>query len=385
MKIRGFILCIFLMSLNVLQTGCWNYHDIEKFSIVSGFAIDKNDEGNKYLLTIEVIDFEMSGREAKEVSKLIDSEGNTIFDAVRNIINITGKKLYWAHANVVVIGEEVAKEGISPAIDLISRDAEMREEMYIVVSKEKTAKEILSKETMTSEMRSLEISQMLNGQKSLANSPIIQVYDFMGKIEGEGISAVLPAVCIEKNREKLTAKLVGTAIFKSDKLVGFLNSEETKYFLFARNEIDKGLLTLKEQPQSKVNDVSLEIYKSKTNVKPVYSDGKLSIQMNIKTDVSIGEITSSVDYIMLKNNEKLKADAEDFLKKSVESLIRKVQNEYETDIFGFGMIVKADLPRVWREVQPNLDSIYKKLEVKVNANVNIRNSALSSKIIEKGD
>ncbi len=382
---RYSLLILIIITSLVVLTGCWNYHDIEKYSIVSGFAIDKNIQENNYLVTVEIIDFEMSGKEAKQVSKLVSSEGSTILDAIRNIINATGKKLYWAHSNIVIISEEIAREGISAVLDLIFRDAEMREEMYVLISKGNMAQEILEHESVKSELHSAEIKQMLQGQDRLAKAPSIKVYEFVEDVEQEGLSAVLPAIIIEKNEQKYIPRITGTAIFKSDKLIGFLDDNETKSLLFVKNKVNKGVLNLYERSASKMDNVSLEILRAKTKLKPEFSNGKLTIKIEIKPEVSIAEIENSLDYVKEENMDKLKKDAEELLKSSVENLIKKVQDNYSTDIFGFGMYIKADMPSVWKEIKSDWDNLFKKINVNVNVDIKIRNSALVSKTIKKGD
>lgn len=382
---RYSLLILIIFTSSIVLTGCWNYYDIEKYSIVSGFAIDRNINGNNYLVTVEIIDFEMSGKEAKQVSKLVRSEGSTIMDAVRNIINATGKKLFWAHSNIVIISEEIAREGISAVLDLIFRDAEMREEMYVLISKENTAQEILEHESVKSELHSAEIEQMLQGQRGLAKAPHIKVYELIEEIEQEGLSAVLPAIIIEKNEQKYVPRIIGTAIFKSDKLIGFLDTNETKYLLFIKNEVNGGVLNLNEHSASKSDNVSLEILRTKTKLKPEYSNGKLTIKIEIKPEVALAEIESSEDYLKEKNMDMLKKHAEESLKSFVENLIKKVQDNYGSDIFGFGMHVKADMPSVWKEIESDWDNVFKKLNVNVNVDITIRNSALVSKTIKRGD
>jgi germination protein, Ger(x)C family len=384
MKSIKCILSILIILLNsLLLNGCWNYKDIEKYSIVTGFALDRSVDKNKYLLTVEIVDFEMSGKEAKATSKLIEAEGYTLFDAMRNMINITGKRLNWSHARIAVICQDIAKEGINNVLDMIFRDAEMREELLPVISTEKTAREILSQIALTSQMSSEEIYQMLRNQTSLGKAPAVKAYELIEVIQEEGISPALPAAGLVQVKEKSTAKVGGAALFKQDKLVGFLDEEETKHYLFAVDKFKKGLLVESEDDQGKKYNITLEVFDNKTKIKPEYSNGKLIINLNIKTDAAIAETETSKDYISKEGREKLKDDAQKSLKNSVETVIKKVQISYGTDVFGFGKNVKANLPSVWRSVGDNWTDMFKNLDVNVSVDINLRNSALLSRPIEK--
>lgn len=383
--VRSLLSLLLIITCLTLFCGCWNYQDIEKLSIVAGFAIDKNEQGDKYIVTVEVVDFEMIGTQAKQTGKYIESEGNTIFDAIRNIVDVTGKRFYWAHANVVIISQDIAKEGIIPAIDLILRDTEIREELYVLISKEKTAKEVLKQETILSQISANNIENMLTNQKVVGDSHAVKAYDLMGTLEEEGISVTLPAIHLSKNSENKTAELDGTAVFKSDKLVGFLDTDESKYFLFIINKIKRGVITLNENSSSHMDNITLEIYKTKTKVKPEFSDKKLTMNINIKTDVALGEIETSANYLKKDKLDKLKKDAEEKVKSSVEKVIKKVKNDFDTDIFGFGMFTRAYIPSVWRSAQKDSKNLLKDLKTNVKVDITIRNSALASKTIKKGD
>ncbi len=380
---KKIILLVILISvISVSLCGCWNYRDLEKMLLVSGFAIDKNEAGDKYLLTIEVIDYEMSGVQAKQSAKQIQSEGKTIFEAIRNVINIIGRRLYWAHANMVIISEDIAKEGINPTLDFIARDAELRSEMYVLISKEKTARDVLLQQMLISQTSSDNIENMLVEQKDIGDAPDVHVYDFMENLHLAG--SIIPAVQLMENMGIKTATLAGTAVFKGDKLVGYLNLTDSKFLIFTRNEIKKGLITVNENPENKVDNITLEIFKSKTKIKPSYTNNRLTMNIDISTEVSIAEMATSIDFSDKKNIGKLKKDAEDKVKSSVESIVKKVQQEYGIDIFKFDKIIKAEEPKLWKQIEPDWDNVFKELNCNVNVNIKIRNCGFSSKAIKEG-
>ena len=79
--------------INILFTGCWDYKEVDEFIIVAGVAVDKGDF-QKYKLTVETI-LVSGGASASIQSKTFSVEGDTMFNAARNFISVTGKKLYW--------------------------------------------------------------------------------------------------------------------------------------------------------------------------------------------------------------------------------------------------------------------------------------------------
>jgi spore germination protein KC len=365
-------------------TGCWDYRELDEMAIVAGVAIDK--EGDKYLLTVEISNVP-SGKEAKPESKIVSEKGDTIFDAIRNIIKTSGKELYWGHSDIIILSQEIAREGIIQAIDLFSRDPEARMSTNLLISKEKTAAEILEQQSTTSAIHAKDISRMLASQYRLSKAPVIEVYQFVNTLTGGGKSAVLPAIGISVNQGKSNWELSGTAVFKKDKLIGFLDGEDTKYFLFVINKVKAGSLIQKESTEGPKVNVTLEILPetTKTKIKPVYSDGKLSMELDVSITVAIAEIGGSENYISEPGLSKLKKDAEKSLENNIKRVVKKVQNDYDSDIFGFGSIIKDDMPDVWREIENDWEEIYKDLDISVNSDIEIINSALLLKPIKIGD
>ncbi|AZV57623.1 Ger(x)C family spore germination protein [Clostridium sp. AWRP] len=385
MKIKKRILPVLLLLLSsVLLSGCWNYTDIEKYSLVTGLSLDKDKKNNKYIVSAEILDFQMSGEGAKTISNVIESEGNTIFDAIRNMINFTGKKLYWGHARVFIISKDIAEEGVIPSLDLCYRGAEIREEMYVLISNRATAKEILQSKTVSSNLKCFDITKMVENQKILGNEPIVRVYELVNDIEESDISPVLPLCDIKTNTDKQIVELNGTAVFKKDILVGFLNRKESKYFLFATDQIDKTLLVEKISDGIQNTNITLEVFGNKTKIKPVYKDGKLSIDMNLRIDASIAEIEGSKNFINKNNLNVLKQASEKSLKKSIKNTINKVQNKYDADIFGFGKHIRADMPSAWDDVKDEWNDVFKNINVNVNVEIQLRNSSINSNAIRRG-
>lgn len=367
-----------------LISGCWSYKEINDMAIVAGAAIDKEDD--KYLVSAEIVNV-TGGKDSKTEPIVVTGIGDTIFDAIRNIIKISGKTLYWAHSDILIISEEIAREGIGNVIDLFIRDRETRMSTYLLISKNKTAKETLEQPGSTSEIQSSEINKMLLSQKDLSKAPVVTVFQFVDDLADNTRSAVLPVIDTTENQGKRTTELFGTAVFNKDKLSGFLNGEDTKYFLFALNKVKGGSLNVKEIVEGSDVKVSLEIFEDKTytRIKPVYSNGKLTMKMDVYVSVSIAELEGSTNYIEEPGRTKLKKHAEKSLEGNIKRVIKKVQNKYGSDIFGFGRVVMDERPDVWREMNKDWENVFKDLDVKVKADITIKNSGLRLKPIKIGD
>lgn len=382
-KIKTIILFLIILMSTIFTAGCWNYREVDKMAIVAGVAVDKGANDN-YIVTAEILHIS-GGRDSKIESETITMEGKTIFDAVRNGISLSGEKLYWAHAKVIILSRKIASEGVAKVIDWYVRDSETRTEVYILVSQGDSAMEILKGQTMIEEVKSFTLSEMIRNQKNLSKAPEINILQFCNDLEAEGISAIAPAISLRKIEGRLVPQIMGTAIFKEDKLVGFLDGEETKTMLFIKDEVRGGVLVEGIQGGKINTPTALEIFKNKTRVKPVIDDEGISMELNVETKVAIDEIAGTENFIEDEGRNLLEQSAEKSLKNQIVALIEKMQSQYDSDIFGFGAKLRGYYFKAWNDVGGNWEETFKDLNVEVATKVHIENSATYAKPIKVGD
>jgi len=221
MKIKNTFFILLLVSYIFLLVGCWNYSEIEEKSIVAGLGIDRNRNNGKFILTVEIVNLAGKDGESTLTSEIISIEGKSIFDAVRNLITRTGRKPYWSHAKVLIIGEDIAREGIIPILDWINRDAEVRSDIWIVASKGKTAREIFETDPELSEIICFEINEILKSRDAVTKFSHEEVWQFIDDISTEGLNSMIPTIIEVEEFGKNTFRVYGTNVFKDDKSFRF--------------------------------------------------------------------------------------------------------------------------------------------------------------------
>ncbi|MFA5657742.1 MAG: Ger(x)C family spore germination protein [Oscillospiraceae bacterium] len=373
--VRKSLCVIICFCIFISLCGCWNYRGLNQMAIVSGIAIDKTDDG-RYHLSMEVVDAS-AAKESATKAMLIECEGDTILSAIRDAKRRSMNKLYISHAQVIIVSHQIAEEeGILSIIDLFLRDSEIRETCHMVISQELTAKMLFSAYGMHNSLAAFEISEIIDEDSSVAASTTyVQMYEIFQKIKSGGEDLALTACHITKNDEIKVIEVAGTAVFKGDKLIGYLDTQESKCLLFAVDEIEGGVLTLKYED---VN-VTLEIKKSKTSVSFSETDGNLKFSIAIKTRVFIAEYDGMLDSLDESVTNGIKAAAEEKLKTEMETLVLKVQNEYKSDIFGFGnKIYKRNL-KLWKEISESWYDIFSGVEVEILPEIEIVSTSLLKK------
>lgn len=372
-----FIILLFL-------TGCWDYREIENLIIVAGLAVDIGTSHN-YLVTIETVELKQSqGGNVQPQSKVIRIEGETPFDAIRNAIRISEHMHYWSHASVVILSEEVARKGILQILETVVRAKEPRLTMNVLVSKEKKASDILPQNTLLDKIYSFEITEMLKAQEQLSKAPSIEVYEVVNKILDSGISVAIPTIGLTRIEEQITPEISGLAMFKKDTLVGFLDGEEAKIFLFITDQIKGGTLVKSYSSESPTSNISISINESNTKIQPRYEKDKIIMKIKTNTKASINDwgISGNITVEKLIDVEK---QFEESLRRDIENLIKKVQREYQCDIFGFGQALKNQNPQLWKKLEGNWEEIFANLEIEVDTTIDIKNTSLLSNTLKVGD
>lgn len=363
------------LSLLFLLCGCWNYRGLNEINIVSGMAMDMDPVSGEFTVVFETVDL-INVKSAGPKSKLVESTGKTIFDAARNAKRRLEKKLYFGNSQILIVSEELARSGhLEHIIDWYLRDSELRETSHVVISQEKTAAELLRVKGINNPIISYEIENMImddNVTTSSTNSNVLyQIYD---TLHTEGLSLTLPVLHITSNNQELTSETNGVAVFKDKSMLGYLTPDESKYFLFVINKVKGGILTL-PSTDGKKDDVSLEISENKTKQTFSVEDGKLKFVVDTETRVYLDEIAEEFDAVDEEAVASLEAAAGAKLKQEMESVIKRVQAEYGSDIFGFGNTIRQKNNKLWSSVSGYWDALFPTLEVTVNAKVNIANTA----------
>lgn len=382
---KTIIMILSILMSSTILTSCWNYREINDVDIVTGLAVDWDSMNKKYLLTYEIISTEQARGDAVRMdSKIIQNSSETLFGAVRKFVEKNGKVAYWAHTKVMIISRRAAERGIVPMLDYTMRDAEFRPDMNILISNENTASKILTIK-QGSRISSFKLEETIKVQDKVGSFQNVDLWNFTDKLSREGFSPVAPLVYLENKEGEIITKVSGTAVFKEDKMIGVLDGEETKYYLFIDDEMKNQPLEIKHQVDDEEVNVSLEILKSNTKVKPINKDGKLVMDINIETDVSIAEIDGTANVIEEKERKELEKNTEKYIKQNVMRLINRVQDEYNSDIFGFGNIIKKKMPKEWKEIGKQWDKYFPQLKIEVNTKVNVTKSALTSEPIKIGE
>jgi len=377
LRIKVVFLPVLAVILFVL-TSCWNYREVNEMAIIIGAAVDKGVE-NQYMLTVELLD--VSGGAQTELStRILSVEGETVFDAARKLISVEGKRGYWGHTRVLIVSEEIAREDITEAVSFFHQDAEARGDLYVIVSRGYSAREIMNSGIPYGEVLSESLAQGLENSKFVSEIPETRLYTLSQDLKSSKVSPVLPAVTLLSIDDKKVPVLRGAAVFQKSRMVGFLDEEETKAMLFLKNEIEGGVLVTKAGKTR----VSLEIKDNNTKIKVKTEGDRLIIDITVQTKAIIDEVIGNLEFSDIEMLDEIKRLSEEQLKSKLEKIIDKARY-YRTDIFGFGQKIYEDNPGKWNEISDDYETEFAKIDVNLTVKVEIPNTSIIFKHLDEGE
>lgn len=385
-----------ILSLFILFTlsGCWNYKELNEYSIVSGVAIDK--KGDEYETSILISNSpknNSSDSNASETQVVVYSgKGDSIFEALKDIGLISPKELYFGSFSVLVISEEVAKDGINNVIDFFVRYPNTRKNFYVVLSKDTKAKDTLKIITPLTAFPSQNITDNVRNTTNLQGIiSSINFNDLLSTILRDGVDLTINCIKIEgdekegSSKENLESsepetytKLGNLGIFKDDKLVDWADHDESLGINIINNRISEMFFELK----FKDGYVVVDSTSFSSNVSVELKNNKPVVNVDLSGEARIIEVNGDVNLENSKVIEQLQKKANNKLKKQVNKAIDlAVKNK--TDIFGFGQMFYRKYPDYYKSLKKEWDNNLDDIKVNIKSNLTLKNKVSSKNSLEE--
>lgn len=393
-----------LFSIFVL-TGCTPEHskrELNSIAIVMGLGLDVADEKNdipfeegKLHVTAQVVRTgSLSGGGSKSnggPSNSADAmywnlimEGDDIFPMLRGSVQQSNRNLYISHNQVIVFGEELAKQGLASFMDYFFREREMRYNVLLAVS-ERPAGEILEISPSLETLPSQEIAKLLKIQARSAEAPTESLFDFAVDMKSGRKAAVLPLINAQKSEEEEeTVYVDGCAVFKDWTMVGKLNASETRGFLWTSGDIESTVFTV---PVSG-NRISLAVTGKKGDMEVLFDKDKgpqaLQVCFEVSADAVVGHMDGVYDLHKEDSLVEIQMACSEFICREICSAIAK-SRELESDIFGVSEHLERYMPDVWEEIEGEWEKYFTGITYEIGVKSHVRRTgSLVDPVLDEG-
>lgn len=357
-----FPLLIFLLLFN---SGCWSIKELNRRAVALGLAIDPGP-GNTLRLTAEVIKPEQSAGEVAPTQRriLVSSSGETIFAAARNLSLSVSRELYWGHVIAVLINEDLARENPGKLLDFFTRYPEIRENVWLFVTKGSAARFLTARPQFETSM-----AQQIGFLATTSGGYSLRLYQFINQWIDPEITPVLGLLELKGQNPVFG----GLAVFDNSRLKGFLSVNEMRAYMWLINEIKNGAITIdlgsnkKLTVQIRLAECSKELVKSR----PLTFKLKIRLKANLAEQQTYLNLADPKVY---KKVEKLLARD---LTIRLNSTINKFKH-WQVDPVGLGKTFHRQQHHLWHQYEKNWPDLIASSQILIQVNANLESVGLTS-------
>lgn len=392
--IQVLILCMF----SLVVTGCWDMRSANEYAIVSSMSVTIGDQANYhvYLQMVNALEFTSARSIGNSTTYSIDAEGNTMDEAFSRVEQKTARKLELSHMMLLILDEKLlATDKGLLFFEFLESIKDIRNDIQLVASHRIAASEYIKLYFPETRVSAVKIRMGLDSVESnRGGSPNTNLKQFITAITSEGRQPVMSSITIKHPSEqqqtvdvgKSTASpteliVDGTAVMRRAKLVGYLNTEETRDLLWIQDQIKNTSLTVQcgEDQYAQVR-----IGRSKTYLNVDYSDNRPKIKISINVEGAISENQcKSIMLNKISGFEQIRKLTEGEIQSHVEATVAKVQKKFGVDIFGFGEELMRSHYRVFKKVKSQWDEEFVRAELTVDVKAAImRDGMISENLLQ---
>ena len=370
-----------ILLLLPLLSGCYNYRELNELGITTAVSIDYKD--NNFYVIAEVINpIKQQDASSSNNSPFVNynSSSSSLQDAFRKVVLESPRQLYAAQLEIIVLSEEVVNNHLEEVLEYIARDPEARTEIKIIVAKTEDSTKAITLQTLLTSLSSSNIINSLDLQsKVLGMAYPVTLNELLNMYIDPYLEVVLPSMTLYGNYEigdekenittsspKAIVKIDGSTITKDNKILGYLDLEESKILNLINGKLKETIIKMNyydgyiifEPNRIKVSR-ELDI---KNNI----------IKINISGYSKTKEIQSNINVKDPKEVEKLNKALNMKLEKKITDTFNSIREKYGTDVFGFQELYYRTNYKYFKENCTNwYEDIYPKIKLEVKANVRL--------------
>lgn len=376
------------LCLPLLLAGCWDRMEINDIAFVMASSNDITENGElqgatKIAVPSGLGSSRMGGASGVNKSFVIESaSGRDINDIMQKLQGKLPRRLNISHRRVLYIGEKLAKRGIAPILDHYSRNPASRHIAYVLVTKGSESIHFLESSNPLERIPGEEVREL----ERLNTGAVYSLRDYLITDNSSGRTPVMGVVEMSGSKGREEIMVGGSAMFKKEKLIGYLSSDETKVMHLLTNRI-KYYRISSNVPKEK-GKVAMRLIKGKCKIKPIVKGDDVKFLVEVQIIGEVLENNTKLDLSKPPDLEKVQEALRKEIQKKVQKAVANIQEKYRADVFGFGESIFNKEPKVWKRLEPRWEVIFARAEVTVKTKLTLRNAGMNGEpfhIKEEGE
>lgn len=373
-KIKKILVILMIVIFSNTLIGCWDQKIYEKvgFILVTGIESSK-EKGRKLLITYTS---PAIGLGKKNQVELTSQEADSLRQAREISRTKTSRPLEAGKVQQVLISKELAEKGdIHNLISIFSSDP-LSPTLAFLVIVDGSPYELCKKslEFQDKPRIGMYLNQLFEAAVKDSKMAETRIHNFDTEYYVEGLDSIVPMIKLEST----SVKIIGSALFSRDKMVGNIDVKQTTLILAMMNKMKNTVEYIFRVPNiedahSNVKDgIAASIKKSKRKINVNIDKGKPIVNIQLKFKGFIDEYRWD-DLDKEKKYRELESEMAEELKNECLNIIKYTQ-AVGCDSLGIGDIVRAKHSDYWKKV--NWNEAYKTAQINIDVKFKISNHGL---------
>ncbi|MDF2652934.1 MAG: spore gernimation protein GerC [Paenibacillus sp.] len=368
-----------ILSL-LLQAGCWDKAELTEYGFVQAVAVDHNENDQVELTTLF---YKPSGggeqgittNQKGQPSLIIKTQAETVFEAIRDIPVMLGRKAKWDHMRVILISEKSAREhSLKEILDYFSRDHEPRATVLMMIAKGNDVSKYLMmkpfiENTIGQQLRKTEETGALYSAKTTRTTFL----DVAMQLKNQTGVGAIPFLS-ESIRVPGSPAVAGLALIKNGKMVELIASKDVQYLIMMTKQFRSGVIEVPcvgKEGQARKKE-SFEVVKLVAKLNPIVSKGKVTVNVNINIMGDANELYCS-SLLTPEETTVFQNQVVETVEENLKRVIEHLQKE-KIDALGIGDKLSRKEPQLWKKWKEDWDEHFAESQFSFKIKVDVRNT-----------
>ncbi|MCE5286976.1 MAG: Ger(x)C family spore germination protein [Pelosinus sp.] len=407
MTLKQYTIRLALLILGTIPllfiTGCYGARETDEMGFVTVLGIDKAGDKDKITYQIAISPKKGSTTPSEEDPWIISSFTTPSLAETRMLLNTTiPRPPNLSHITTLIISEEKARDGLNPILANFMRNRNYRENIFFIVV-EGSAEDYIKQNKPVLEEQIHKFYETTFSSSNMGYFLKVQLHDLYIRLKTAGGSAYAVYSGINpKNGEnkpqggetpeqkgepylpggiprKGTATavdFVGLAVFHGDKLIGVLDSDETRAAAILQNKFYNGYIGVVDPLAPEKDVININIFMTeKPTITADLSGDKPTFHIDVKLEGELLGVTSYINYEAPKYRELLENQTANLMKGQIMKMLKHTQT-LGTDPAGLGLYLRPKFSNTAKLQDANLTALYEAAQFEVNVSVKIRRTGL---------
>lgn len=386
-----FLAVLVLFSIIMSLSGCWDYVELDELALVLLMGFDLDPAGDGFEVTVHLLNIaagngasgtEQTGSSSQTVT--YTATGQTISDATRNLRGRVPGEFSFHHVRVILIGEELARKGIAPVLDLLIRAPEIRIISNLLIC-QGTAREVMMAAPEISESLEQELRGQILAQEEWSKGYSPELAEFVRNYLDRSAQPVAGRVFLnvfrtplqsgqdEQQTSQASTIIEGLAVFRDDQLVDWLTGTETIGYRYITGQ--GGTMALVVPWHAGL--VTIELVPEFSRMEYISGSDPPGFRNTVHITGEIIEYTGAIEFTAPILNQ-LESVAAETVQDLLANTDRRAR-ELNSDFLGYGAAISRQDPQRWQVLNKNWREIFPATQTDFVVNFNLKHTGATRK------